>query len=229
VSTTATTASPASAAGTAGTNGGIILGASDSDGVTAVPVAPLAPPSAVATKNRDTRASVEARRSPLLEGTGFVIGPYFALRKFTSDSDGTGEAVGAAMRLSLSSKSTIVTEIGYVQRDGGGEASTESGPGFLAGYEQRIALSAHTHDALLLSGAFGYERYSQSALRITTDTLIPHVRAGYRHVFGSAIGFEATGMGGLAVDLVGNVPDGGGATTRIGGIFQLGAAILFGL
>ena len=146
----------------------------------------------------DEKLAQVAYASPLRVSTGWIIGPYFGFRRYTRESFANSQAVGAAIRYAWSNTSTFVAEIGYVSVNATGTASSLGGMGLFAGYEARFPLSKYMSDAFIVGGGLGYERYSQSSTGIVFNAMLPRARAGYRHVFGSSIGLEVTGDGGVA-------------------------------
>ncbi len=163
----------------------------------------------------------QALASPVREGSGLVIGPYFGIRRFARAELGTSEAVGAAFRYSLGKTSTVLAEVGYVVVNSGDPTSSAGGPGVFAGYEARIPLTKYTTDAFLLGGGLGFERYSKSSAGVVVNSLIPRGRLGYRHVFGSSIGVEVTGDLGMAYLFASEGPIDSPVTVVFGGYLAL--------
>jgi hypothetical protein len=138
----------------------------------------------------DEKLESEADASSLRRGTGFVIGPYFALRDFTKAGYGGGEAVGCAFRYSLGAPSSLVTELGYSTINSTGSDSSLGGLMVFGGYEARVGLDPRYTNAILFQAGLGYERLSQGGTGLVASMILPRGRFGFRHIFGPSIGLE---------------------------------------
>jgi hypothetical protein len=147
---------------------------------------------------RNEELDHEADTSSLRRGRGFALAIHFDATHFGTSAFGWAEGAGLDLRYSLSGVSSLLVGFQYMDVNASGTASSLSGPGFIAGYEARIALDKRVSDAILLGATFGYESLSQSASGLSFGVIEPKVRIGYRHVFGPTFGLEASFDGGPA-------------------------------
>lgn len=161
----------------------------------------------------DEELDLQADGSPLRRGHGFALAVHFDATHFGTSGFGWAEGAGLDLRYSLSGVSTLVAGFQYMDVNASGTASSLSGPGFIAGYEARIALEKHLNDAILLGATFGYEHLSQSATGYAFGVIEPKARLGYRHVFGPAFGLEASLDCGPAWVHLSDAPAGAQAST----------------
>jgi tetratricopeptide (TPR) repeat protein len=144
------------------------------------------------TIERNEELDLEADTSPVRRGRGFALAVHFDATHFGTSGFGWAEGAGLDLRYSVSAVSALVLGFQYMDVNASGTSSSLSGPGFIAGYEARIALDKRVSDAILLGATFGYESLSQSATGYVFGVIEPKARVGYRHVFGSTFGLEAS-------------------------------------
>lgn len=155
----------------------------------------------------------QADTSPVRRGRGFALALHFDATHFGTTGLGWAEGAGLDLRYSLSEVSSLVVGFQYMDVNASGTASSLTGPGVIAGYEARIALDKRVNDAILLGATFGYESLSQSATGYDFEVIEPKVRLGYRHVFASTFGVEASFDGGPAWVHLASAPAGVQAST----------------
>jgi hypothetical protein len=172
----------------------------------------------------DERTAQEADASPLRRGSGFVIGPVFGVRRWFEKSLGWSESLAVAFRYSFGKTSSLVSELGYMNLNATGAASSLGGFVSFIGYEARIGFDPALNNALIVAFGGGYDRFKQGATGQVLSTFEGRARLGFRHVFGPALGLELTADGGVAhltlVDAPANV-DGSKTTGFMGGTLAL--------
>ncbi|NOU32490.1 MAG: hypothetical protein HOO96_31680 [Polyangiaceae bacterium] len=179
----------------------------------------------------DTQRLDAAEGSGLRLGSGFVLGPYFGLRKaFNKDgSSDWGYMVGLSARYSFNSVITALLELGYAGFGKSGEGTNNGGIQTLLGLEARLRLDRFATNQFFLMGGFGYERAVNSSSKVTGVVyFLPRLRLGYRHVFGPSVGLEIALDGGPFLNAFENVPVGATADSRfavmLGGTLSLAVA-----
>ena len=172
----------------------------------------------------DERTSQEADASPLRRGSGFVIGPAFGVRRWFEKSLGWSESLAVAFRYSFGKTSSLISELGYMNLNSTGAASSLGGFVSFIGYEARIGLDPALNNAFIVAFGGGYDRLKQGATGQVLSTFEGRARLGFRHVFGPALGLEVTADGGVAhltlVEAPANV-DGSKTTGFMGGTVAL--------
>jgi len=138
----------------------------------------------------DEKLNAEADSSALRKGKGFILGPYFDVRKWGKSSFGWGEAVGASARYSFGAPSTLIAELGYSSVNSSGSDSSLGGLMLFGGYEARVGIDPRYKNAMFFGGGLGYERLTLNGTGQVFSIFMPRVRGGFRHVFGPSIGLE---------------------------------------
>ena len=191
-----------------------------------------------------------ADKSPLRNGEGLIFGPYVHIPRFfignvDEDDQGNGIpisrrqayafAVGGTLRYATGPTVTLLSEIGYaaiVPIAGVRDNLTIGGIQTLAGVELRLPVSRFAGDHVLLRGGVGYERYKFSKFSYFTSaasgegvvsTIPIRFCAGFRHVFGPALGFELLLDGGPSIW----IPEDGGKS-RVLGVVGASFALVVG-
>lgn len=179
----------------------------------------------------DTQRLDAAEGSGLRLGSGFVLGPYFGLRKAFSGegSSDWGYMVGLSARYSFNSVLTGLLELGYAGFGKSGEGTNNGGIQTLLGLEARLRLDRFATNQVFLMGGFGYERAANSSTKVTGVVyFLPRLKIGYRHVFGPSVGMEIALDGGPFLNAFENVPLGVTADSRfavmLGGTLSLAVA-----
>jgi hypothetical protein len=157
---------------------------------------------------RNEELDIQADASSVRRGSGFALALHFDATHFGTTGLGWAEGAGLDLRYSLSGVSSLVLGFQYMDVNASGTATSLSGPGFIAGYEARIALDKRVSDAILLGATFGYESLSQSSTGFVFGVIEPKARIGYRHVFGPTFGLEASFDGGPAWAHLSSAPAG---------------------
>jgi hypothetical protein len=165
------------------------------------------------TIERNEELDLQADASPVRRGRGFALAVHFDATHFGTSGLGWAEGAGVDLRYALSGVSSLVVGFQYMDVNASGTATSLSGPGFIAGYEARLALDKRVNDAILLGATFGYESLSQSSTGYTFGVIEPKARIGYRHVFGPTFGLEASFDAGPAWAHLFSAPAGLQATT----------------
>jgi hypothetical protein len=167
-----------------------------------------------------------ALASPVRLGRGLVIGPYFGLRRaFGSDaSTDLGYMVGGSFRYSFGRVVTGLAEIGYAAFGKSGDNSAVGGLQTQLGLEFRARLDSLATNQLFFTGAFGYERLSQAAIKfVDVVYFLPRLKVGFRHVFGPSLGLELSVDGGPYLADRENLPLGAQANSQFR--FMLGGTL----
>jgi hypothetical protein len=179
----------------------------------------------------DTQRLDAAEGSALRLGSGFVLGPYFGLRKSFSggSSSDWGYMVGGSFRYSFGRVLSALLEVGYAGFGKSGDGTNTGGIQTALGFEARLKLDGYATNQLFLMAAFGYERASNSSTKVTSVAyFLPRARLGYRHVFGPSLGLELSVDGGPFINAFENVPVGVTADSRfaimLGGTISLAVA-----
>jgi hypothetical protein len=150
------------------------------------------------------RLDSDAAQSPLRRGSGFVIGPYFQYRTWglSSLNLGTGYGVGASVRQSFGSISTLALDLGFASYATNENQNSSSFLGTLAlgeqrsgfdmtlAYEARIRFDSRCSNALTLSVGGELTDLVYSTTKYSFFSLLARGRVGYRHVFGPSLGVE---------------------------------------
>lgn len=145
------------------------------------------------------RRADEADESALRRGSGWVIGPYFGVRRWGRSGFDWGQTVGMTLGYSIGKLHTFRGDLGYTAINASGGTSSLGGLMLFGGYELRIPLDDLVSNALVLGGGFGYERPKQSSTGLVWSIALPRGRFGYRHVFGASFGLEIVGDAGMAI------------------------------
>jgi tetratricopeptide (TPR) repeat protein len=164
----------------------------------------------------DERKSSDADASPLRRGSGFVLGPYFGVRRWFEKQLAWSEVFGGAFRYSLGKTSSLISELGYMSVNATGAASSMGGFVSFLGYEARIGLDPALDNALIVAFGGGYDRFKQGATGQVLSTFEGRGRFGFRHVFGRALGLEVTADGGVAHLTLVDAPSGVDASKTTG-------------
>lgn len=158
------------------------------------------------------RLADAADTSPLRYGDGWILGPIVHIPRFFVGGAAPKDmayAVGGTIRYSTGPTFALVSEIAYGGIGKSGEATAASGPLVFLGGELRVGISHYNSDQILIGAGLGFERYVVSGTRVGADFIPLRGRLGYRHVFGPAVGIEATLDGGAAY----MIPDSQNVTT----------------
>lgn len=164
-----------------------------------------------------------ADESPLRNGEGIIIGAFLHLPRYfigegtTSDM---GYGVGGLLRWSTGPMVSLVSEFGYAGVGTQGANTSSGGPLLMGGVELRLPITRFAADQVLLKGGAGYERYTTSGTRLSSNILLGRFAVGFRHVFGPSLGFEILFDGGPAYVLPENGLDG-----RLIGLVAASAAL----
>lgn len=151
---------------------------------------------------RQEQLDDSASSSPLRYGKGFVIGAFLGIPRFFFGEDASKKlayVAGGTFRYSIGPTVTLLSEVGVAGIGTSGEVSSFSGAMLFGGVEFRLPLSPLGGDHLLFRGGVGYERYVITGTRLTVNDLLGRFGAGYRHVFGPAMGLEFLVDGGPAL------------------------------
>ena len=172
------------------------------------------------------RLADQAERSPLRRGKGFGIGAVVGMQAWSEDSTVLGSSIAFELRYSVGTAGSLMGEIG-VQSVGqsDSENATKTGPQLALGWEFRFGLDERFSNAILLSPIFDYDRLKQGATGLVFSTIHPKLRAGYRHVFGYALGLEGNIEAGYAVEQALDVPDGATIKSTTQGVPVIGGTV----
>ncbi len=152
--------------------------------------------------------------SSLRHGTGFSLGPFFALHKwFTSTEqnigDGTtwSESVGLILRWSISASGAIFVEGGYEHFNDTTFAVLQ-GLTSQVGYEFRIPLDYDFTNQFLIAPGVGYEflQISPNQAGLSPETggaIVPRLRLGWRHMLTTSSALDLALDGGVMAVAVG--------------------------
>jgi len=196
----------------------------DDEAISKEPASSTRPLSAI---ERDEARATEAKNSPIRKGTGFILGAYAYPRYvFNPWAFRFGQGVGATLRYSISSSSTLLAEIGYLDQLGssGGGADSATGVTTLLGYEYRLPLDSYGNNQLFFAAGGGYEQVTQQATQQTYASFAARGRAGWRHVFGASLGLDVAADGGLLLTDAVDAPataTGFGVGAFVGGVVSL--------
>jgi hypothetical protein len=158
------------------------------------------------------RLADAADTSPLRYGEGWILGPLVHIPRFFVGGAAPKDmayAVGGTIRYSTGPTFALVSEVAYGGIGKSGDTTAAGGPLVFLGGELRVGISHYNSDQILVGGGLGFERYVVSGTRVGADFIPLRGRLGYRHVFGPAVGIEATLDGGAAY----MIPDSQSVTT----------------
>lgn len=175
--------------------------------------------------------------SPLRRGTGPVLAPYLAGRRYFAANNFAAslwaESVGVRLAYAWTEVSSMFAELGYERfNTTESDAASVSGLSSQIGYEARLAFTQRDVDNYFILGfGFGYEHLSFSANGIQTVSstsfggALARARFGVRHNFSgkSAIELALDGGGGKFFAYSGG---GSGSGT---GMLGLNLALLWGI
>lgn len=171
----------------------------------------------------EERQQDEADSTGLRNGTGWIVGAFVHVPRFFFGSGATsdmGYGVGGALRYATGPTITVAGEVGYGGVGASGSNTAFGGLLTWGGIEARIPVTKYAADHFVLGGGLGFERYTLSGTRLSSNLWSGRFRAGFRHVFGPQVGIEFLVDGGpVLFD-----PDGTGSS-RVNGV--VGGSLAF--
>ncbi len=143
---------------------------------------------------REQRSLDIAEESPLRRGTGVVLGVYAGPRWGVGEGSNSDTAfhAGGTLRYAATSAFSMMLDLGYVQSGDTGRPTGSSGFGTQIAAELRLHLNQAGDQAIILGIGPGFERYTSSVTRLSSNLLLGRARAGFRFVFGPAVALEIT-------------------------------------